>query len=221
MSPGSQRPPHCLCHWVSTAHAWQPGLCTLSHRHPSRKAPRSLAWGGFAARCSCMHPLEEKSTSFLSLTGAVFLYIKPEYHRPRRGRHIPGGPGAAGFGLERRGGERHGAVVGQPVSAAERGRSLPGAQEFSLLAGVDGGVHVVRVVPWLVPARLVGGFRHDGLVTLAGHQRAAENKQKQDWASCGDRLLEGRRATPAGSCFLSQQRPKQNGALHKAGFKPF
>lgn len=53
-------------------------------------------------------------------------------------------------------------------------RSLPGAQEFGLLTGVDGGVHVIRVVPGLVPARLVGGFRHDRLVALAGHQCAAK-----------------------------------------------
>lgn len=119
--------------------------------HPQPPAPRteSASQPGMGRFCCQMllHPLEEKSTSFLSLTGAVFLYINPEYHRPRRGRHVPGGPGAAGFALERRGGERHGAVVGQPVRAAERGRSLPGAQEFGLLAGVDGGVHVVRVVP--------------------------------------------------------------------------
>lgn len=111
---------------------------------------------------------------------AVFLYIKPEYHQSRQGRHIPGGPRAAGFTLKCWGGERHGAFVGEPARVAERGRSLPGAQEFSLLTGVDSGVHVIRVVPRLVPARLVGGFGHDGLVTLAGHQRAAKNKQEED-----------------------------------------
>ena len=121
---------------------------------------------------------------------AVSLHTSPEYHQPRRGRHIPAGPGATGFALER--------------------WSLLGAQEFSLLAGVDGGVHVVRVVPGLVPARLVGGFGHDGLVALAGHQGAVEKKQEQDWESCGDHLLEGRWAISAGSYFPSRQQPIQN-----------
>lgn len=112
--------------------------------------------------------------SFLSAMNAIFQYIKPEYHQPRQRRHIPGGAGAASFTLEWRG-----ALVGEPMSAAERGRSLLGTQEFSFLAGVHGGVHVIRVVSRLVPARLVGGFRHDRFVTLAGHQCAAKNNQKQ------------------------------------------
>lgn len=105
---------------------------------------------------------------------AIFQYIKPEYQQPRQGRHIPGGAGAASFSLERRG-----ALVGEPVSAAERGRSLLRTQELGLLAGVHRGVHVIRVVSRLVPTRLVGGLGHDGLVTLAGHQRAAKKHQKQ------------------------------------------
>lgn len=113
--------------------------------------------------------------SFLSPTEAIFQYIKAEYHHPRQRRHIPGGAGAASFTLERRG-----ALVGEPVSAAEWGRSLLGTQELSLLTGVDGGVHVIRVVSRLVPTRLVGGFGHDRLITLAGHQRAA--KSNRNWA---------------------------------------
>lgn len=110
---------------------------------------------------------------------AIFQYIKPKHHQPRQWRHIPGGAGAASFSLERRG-----ALVGEPVGAAERGRRLLRAQELGLLAGVHGGVHVIRVVSRLVPTRLVGGLGHDGLVTLAGHQRAARNNQKQGWESC-------------------------------------
>lgn len=86
----------------------------------------------------------------------------------------PGGSWSCQVPLERRR-----ALVGQPVSTAERGRSLLGTQEFCFLAGVHRGVHVIRVVSRLVSARLVGGLGHDGLVALAGHQRAAKNNQKQ------------------------------------------
>lgn len=46
---------------------------------------------------------------------AIFLYIKLEYHQTRQGRHIPRGPGAAGFTLEWRGGERRSIVEGKPM----------------------------------------------------------------------------------------------------------
>lgn len=220
MSLGSQRPPHCFCNWVSKAHTLQPGLCTRSHQHLLRKAPSSQAQHIFAFRCCCIL-FRKKQRSFLSLMDAIFLYIKPEYHQPRKGRHIPGGPGAAGFTLEWWGGERPSAVEGKPTCMAGWGWSLPGTQEFSLLSGVNSGVHVIWVVPRLVPTRLVGGFRHDRLITLAGHQCAAKTKKKQDWESCGDCLLEGRWVIPARSCFPSQQQTKQNGALSKTGFKPF
>lgn len=120
---------------------------------------------------------------------AVFLYIKPEYHWAQASKAHRGG--TQSFALEWQGGERHSAIIGEPMSTAELGRRLLGTQEFSLLAGVHGGVHVIWVVPWLIPTRLVGGFGHDGLVTLAGHQCAMKNKQKQDWESCGDCLMEG------------------------------
>lgn len=145
---------------------------------------------------------------------AIFLYIKLEYHQTRQGRHIPRGPGAAGFTLEWRGGERRSIVEGKPMYTTRWGWSLLGTQEFSLLAGVDSGVHVIWVVPRLVPTRLVGGFRHDRLITLAGHQCAAKNKKKQDWEGYGDCLFEGRWVIPARSCFPSQQQTK-------TGFKPF
>lgn len=97
------------------------------------------------------------------------IHQKPESHQPRQWRHIPGGAGAGGSPLERRG-----ALEGEPVRAAERGRSLLRTQEFRFLAGVHGGVHVIRVVSRLVPASLVGGLGHDGFVALAGHQGAAK-----------------------------------------------
>jgi len=42
MSPGSQRPPRCLCHRSSTAHVPQPGLCILS----ASRAKHPMAWHG-------------------------------------------------------------------------------------------------------------------------------------------------------------------------------
>lgn len=153
------------------------GLAQPTH-HGQHFAPSatSVSWGkkpslaqrSFAARC--FRIIFRKTKCLFSVPWMPSFNTSKTWIPPAQAMKAhPGGSWSWRLPLERRG-----ALEGEPVSAAERGRSLLRTQEFRFLAGVHGGVHVIRVVSRLVPARLVGGLGHDGFIALAGHQGAAK-----------------------------------------------